>query len=143
MEHKQFLEKLSELAEWEVRKTGPNGCAKKPRKKKGEPVIEPTEEELDETVLEEDAAAIQALEQRNMSLAPVIVKIKHTPKMCEDCQNITVDRQTTRRLVDYPVIHWREKCNCGLHKNPITGKFDLESNQQLYDVFRKYLIGKE
>ena len=143
MEHKHFLEKLSELAEWEVRKTGPNGCAKKPRKKKDDLVAEPTDEELDAIALEEDEVIAKALEERNMSLAPVVVKIKHTPKVCEDCQNITIDRQTTRRLVDYPVIHWREKCNCGLHKNPITGKFDLETNQQLYDVFRKYLIDKE
>jgi hypothetical protein len=139
MEHKIFLQRLSELAEWELTKTGPNGCATKPRKKKVEVVTEDIEELLEGSEEQES----EELAKRNQLLSPRITKIKHQPKLCEDCNEVVEDRIVTKRVVTYPVIHWREKCNCGIHKNPNTGEFNLTNNQELQDAFRKYLISKE
>jgi hypothetical protein len=139
MEHKIFLQKLSEIVEWELVKTGPNGCAKKPRKKKEVAVTEDVEEDIDEI----DGLTVEQIEQRNQMLSPRITRFKNQSKLCEDCNEVVEGRLVTRRVVAYPIPHWREKCNCGIHKNPNTGEFNLTDNQELQDAFRKYLISKE
>jgi hypothetical protein len=140
MEHKLFLQRLSELAEWEPNKTGPNGCATKPRKKKVAVVTEDIDEEASADLDELEAKQVA---KRNELLSPVIIKLKNQSKFCEDCNEVVENRVLSIRVVPYPVPHWREKCNCGIHKNPNTGEFNVTNNQELQDAFRKYLISKE
>jgi hypothetical protein len=132
MDNNEFLQKLSELTEWEIPKVGPGGCSMHRKKA----VVEEVEldEDGEEIVFEEPIT-----KGPNTTMAPRIIKIKPQPRMCEDCHEIVDNRVTLRKVNFTPVMHWREKCNCGIHKDPNTGEFSLRTNQELQDAFRKYL----
>lgn len=137
MKQDEFLARLSELTEWEIPKVGPSGCALKPHRGRK------SQEEKEWEENEEEAIGLPIKTGPNETIPPKIVKIKNQCKLCEDCQEVVENRLRTKRQVDYPTRHWREKCSCGIHRNPNTGCWDLKNNQELQDAFRKYLLNKQ
>ena len=138
MDQNEFLQKLSELAEWEIPRVGASGGSMPQKKIK---VVE--EVDLDNDDDDEEAEVVEPeVKGPNVTIAPRITKIKPQPRMCEDCHEIVENRKTLRKMNFTPVTHWREKCNCGIYKDPNTGEFTLRNNQDLQDAFRKYLLNR-
>lgn len=137
MKQEEFLARLSELVEWTIPKVGPSGNPKikKPGRK--------SQEEIEWEENEEEALDLPLKTGPNETIPPIITKIKNQCKLCEDCNEVVENRVVTKRLLDWPARHWREKCSCGIHKDPNTGEFCLRNNQELQDAFRKYLLSKQ
>lgn len=72
---------------------------------------------------------------------PVLEKILHEPKQCEDCGRRVKDRRVEIKRSQFPEPHWREHCvNCSLWRNPETNKFDLNNmtlNRLIITLHRK------
>jgi len=134
MDDKLFKEKLSELTEWVYPKVADNG---------GGLERNPTKEEMAELIdelggLEElDLSEEEAQLKINDSIGPVVVKIKHPLKACEDCGQMVAGRVVQTKQYWTNRMHWRKKCaggGCGLYQNPMTGQFDVtgKQSQQLW-----------
>lgn len=134
MDQKEFLKRLSELVEWEIPTVGPNGQTSTRRSK----VKAISSEDYDWA---DDADIEFELEPDgpNATLGPRIIRIKNQMRACEDCDKIIDGRVVTKRRLDYPVMHWREKCSCGLHRDPNTGQFTLKDNVPIQTAWKKYL----
>ena len=137
MKQDEFLARLSELVEWEIPKVGPSGNAKPAKRGRK------SQEEIEWEENEEEALDLPLQSGPNTTIPPLVTKIKNQCKLCEDCGEICENRIVTKRLLDYPERHWRERCSCGIHKDPNTGTFTLRTNQELQDAFRKYLVSKQ
>jgi hypothetical protein len=129
MDDKLFKEKLSELTEWVYPRVADNG---------GGLERMPTKEEMAELVdelggLEElDLTEEEVQLKINDRLGPVVIKILHPLKACEDCGKMVAGRvlETKQYYTNRP--HWRKKCaggGCGLYENPMTGQFDVTGKQ--------------
>lgn len=133
MDQKEYLKRLSELVEWEIPTIGPKGKVSTTRSK----VKAISSEDIDWADEEEELELDP--DGPNATVPPRIVRFKNQLKACEDCDKIIDSRVVTKRKLDYPVTHWREKCSCGLHKDPNTGRFDLKDNIPIQSAWKKYL----
>lgn len=139
MNEKDFLDKLTELTEWEYPKIGPNGC-ESVVKKKGRRSIE--EIEWDEN--EEEMIGEEVVVSDNDTLPPKIVKLKPHVELCPDCGKLCENRIVESRMNHKPVVHWRTKCSvCKNYKDPFTGKFDMNDNIKMQSTFRSYCLKKQ
>ena len=133
MKEEDFLKRLSELAEWERPMTGPNGAKSLVKSKKN---IEPEYDEFGEEIEQE----LESESKINEGIGPVITKLKPLVSVCPDCNKICEGgRRVESKLMTNPVNHWRTKCiSCKSWKDPNTGKFNLNTNQDVQNAFRKY-----
>lgn len=110
MDHKEFIEKLQELAELEVVKEP------SPAKRKLEDVIA-VWRNGSEHIIED---------KENPTLAYKIKKIKYESVKCSDCNKKIKNRVVTTKRLTYPIIHWRNHCNnCNKAQDPRTGEYHL------------------
>ena len=133
MDQKEFLKRLSELVEWEIPTIGPKGKVSTTRSKVKAISSEDIDWDEEEPELELDP------DGPNSTVPPRIVRFKNQLRACDDCSKIIDSRVVTKRKLDYPVTHWREKCSCGLHKDPNTGQFNLKDNIPIQTAWKKYL----
>jgi len=75
---------------------------------------------------------------------PILAKVHHRPKPCEDCERIVCDRHQMFRyhnsVKHYP--HWRVTCrSCNLVCNPHSGRYDL-TPQQAQVIFNELYLKK-
>jgi len=134
MNEKQYLELLSQYAEWDK----PGNLAVNLEKSKAKPLPRPpsyTEAELAE-MSDEEAQAVYdqwvAYKESlpNETLAPRLLKVKHKPVPCEDCGKIVEGRRVEAKLCVTGHPHWRKTCKaCELTINPYTGVYDVPSHQ--------------
>jgi hypothetical protein len=111
MDQKLFLERLSELAELKAIKPAISAATRAP--------AEPEE-------IVRHGRSVFLTKKDNPSWAYEIKKLKTESKPCDHCGRKVKNQVITRRLVNYPEPHWREKCqSCLMTKNPETGDFDL------------------
>jgi hypothetical protein len=129
MDDKLFKQKLSELTEWVYPKVADNGggLERTPSKEEMALLIEELGglEELDLT-----AEEVQV--KINDSIGPVVVKVKHPLKACEDCGLMVAGRVVQIKQYHTNKLHWRKKCaggGCDMYQNPMTGKFDVTGKQ--------------
>lgn len=141
MKDQEFKEKLSQVAEWKIPKdnqeTSKNAKRKRGRKSKEELYQEEHEEVF-----------LDLFDGVNPTIAPLILKLKYNPTICEDCgkQCPTGCHKETKVYEANNKRHWRKRCvTCNLHENPYTKKYDLESskasivwNTWLKDVSKRY-----
>lgn len=152
MDEKEFLKRLSEVAEWHRPQTGPNGSPSisKGKEKKMPPHPGPiTEAELDEMSEHEVKVYYDKLiawreSQPNESVPPEILRIKVQSKNCEDCGRLCPEgRRVECKQHSTGRTHWREYCTtCELYKDPATGKFTLPklgSHQHFISFYRPKL----
>lgn len=154
MDEKEFLQKLSEVAEWHRPQTGPNGhpsvskgrLAKKIEKP--EPVTEQQLEEMSEDEVQDyyNRLVKWRESQPNNSVAPEITKLKCKPHGCEDCTRILEEsRRVERKIYESGSKHWRERCvNCGQYKNPLTNEYSISPKEvhQFFIQLHRPKLGK-
>lgn len=127
MDPKDFLEKLNEYAEVKPIKPPKNGGTREA-------------DEPEEIVRQGQSFIID--KDTNPSWALEVKKLKTKPRDCEYCDKTVVNQIVNKRLLTFPVLHWRETCNiCRMTKNPNTGKFDVEDNR-VNPVFSSYFYHK-
>lgn len=136
MDDKEFRQRLSEVAEWKIPKTEQEQTIGAKRRR-GRKSNEERYMELREEIFQ------QEFDGHNPTIAPMLIRIKHTPITCDDCGELCNNgRQKEKKLYETggkKNSHWRERCiTCNRSKNPFTGKFDL-SAQQASAVWTSYL----
>jgi hypothetical protein len=137
MDENLFRAKLTEVAEWDIPLVSSGGADKKPTDRRRGPK---SYEELEWEDNEEDSIGKEIKTGPNDSVPPRILKIKHEPKACEDCDRVVTDRVVEIRIVSNPKPHLREKCNaCRKTRNPFTNEFDLEGFSS-GNVFKSYAL---
>lgn len=75
----------------------------------------------------------------NASVPPILRKILHTKRRCEDCPRTVKNRVVEAHMVFYPVRHWLQKCTkCDVFLNHRTGRYELSwqtaHSQTLTDI---------
>ena len=66
----------------------------------------------------------------------VIKKLKHPPKVCEDCGKIVSNRIIALTANKLPYPHWKEGCKaCDRWRDPRTGKFTAKANE-ITNIYR-------
>lgn len=127
MNDEEFKQKLSEVAEWKIPDT-PRETSLNAKKKRGRKSNEDEYMELREEIFYEEFGGV------NPTYPPMLLKVKCQPTICGDCGR-TCENGCHKEKKLYETgkgkkRNWRERCvTCGLHKNPFTGKFELNSNQ--------------
>ena len=112
MDHKEFIERLSELADIKVTKAPTNS---------GESIAR-----LEPVFVERNGKVIEILPTNNPTWNIVVKKLKPIIKECEDCGKLVKDRRVNKSMYTFPKSHWRKNCNgCLRTQNPETGKFDI------------------
>jgi hypothetical protein len=137
MNNDEFLKRLSEVSEW----CRPTITQADPRRgRRGRKSYEEIEWEENE----EEALGEEIHMGPNETIPPMLTKIKHEVKNCEDCGRLCQGRRVEMRMCSYPRDHFRQHCKfCGLTKNPLTGKFDLKQGVELQNTFKKYWYNLE
>lgn len=132
MKQEEFLQRLSEVAEW----CRPTITQADPRRnKRGRKSLEELEWEENEA----EALGEEVRSGPNETIPPMVTRIKHQPIDCPDCGKTVKGRCVQFRQCSYPVEHFRQHCKaCDLWRNPFTGQFDLEQGSQLQNTFRNY-----
>lgn len=138
MDEKEFLERLSEVAEWTRPKIG-RADPRRPKRPGRR-----TREEIDWDLNEEAMEGEEIQTGPNLTVAPQLTKLKPVINICDDCGRQCENRRVEIRLCGYPQDHFRHHCKaCGLTKNPFTGRFDLEQGIELQNIFRKYWYNRQ
>jgi hypothetical protein len=66
----------------------------------------------------------------NPSWPVEVKKLKRAARPCDYCENIVKNQTFSKRILTYPVKHWRESCDvCSMTKNPTTGEFDIPNSR--------------
>lgn len=132
MDNEQFLQKLTELADWHRPQVGPSGGTSVLKRKVGpKPQFSSLDEPEEEEVLGADGP--------NETVGPVICELKSATRPCEDCGKTVKDRRVLCRYHDDIVPHWREQCrSCMAYRDPFTGEFTLKGTQNVWNTFKKY-----
>lgn len=128
MEHKKFIETLSQLAEIAPTKppVGPS------IRKATQP--ESVWRQGQELVIDH---------KKNSTLGVKVKRIKHKPQVCEDCHLVVVNRVVNKKIYQYPQRHWRESCeNCRKTRNPETGVFDVDTEKS-QPVFITFFLNRD
>lgn len=121
MDNEQFLKRLTELAEWEYPKIGPNGC-ESVVKKRGRK----SQEEQEWEANEEEMIGEEVVVSDNDTLPPRITKLKPHVELCPDCGETVLDRTVAIKKCYTNKPHWRQQCvTCKKHRDPRTGEFCL------------------
>jgi hypothetical protein len=126
MDKQELLQKLSEVAEWQMPKLTPSDIkiSKQRGRGKGRPSNEDKYQEEHEEVF------LDLFQGINPTMSPELVKVKIKSKDCEDC-GIHLAEGRQMQIKFYPatpghIAHRRERCmNCKQYKDPYTGRFEL------------------
>ena len=127
MEQEEFIKFLQQHAELTVKRVA------------GVPSRQPTEPETVyrngyEFVVDKTNNPTQQLE---------IKRLKHRPRVCEDCRLVVENRVVSKKVYQYPERHWRESCQpCGRTRNPLTGEFDVETEKS-QPVFITFFLNRD
>lgn len=115
MDHKDFINKLSEYAELKAIRP-PITCSVR-QAPEPDTVFRGGQEWLIDT-------------KENPTLNIGIKRLKSQPRACEDCGLVVKDRVVTQTVYLFPKKHWRIACSgCRKVKNPETGDFDIEARR--------------
>jgi hypothetical protein len=110
MDNEEFLSRLTELAELQVIK-----------------VAGPAQRKPDEhLIVWRNGQEYEIDDKANPTLYYRIKKIKNNVRKCEDCGRRVKERIVTKKLLSFPVVHWRQSCNtCKMYQHPETGDYCL------------------
>lgn len=111
MDPKEFKQKLEQFAELEVIK-----ARVLPQRSPEETVS--VWRNGEEVVIEDD---------NNHTLMYRVKALKQEPRACEDCGKIVLNRVVVKKLLSFPIKHWRNHCNnCNSTQDPRTGQYKLK-----------------
>lgn len=119
MDDEEFKRRLSEVAEWHIPTDADKPYAKTKRKKRNEQLVEMVGEDGDEEVIADTGP--------NLTIPPIITKLKIQGCWCEDCGKYCENgRQTEKKIYKTGKTHWRERCvTCKMFKHPVSGEYTM------------------
>jgi len=138
MKREEFLRKLSEVADWHIPKL--EMPARDWAYMKNKACTENNED--DDNDQEQDTTTMALATGRNPTAAPELLGLKNQSRACEDCgTTCTKGRVTEKIRYEYQgQAIWRERCrNCGMSKDPFTGKFDVDP-LDMTNKYRQWLL---
>lgn len=92
-----------------------------------------SEDEIDEALDEIVHDSRMVVNGVNVTIPKTIKAIKHQPKPCElGCGQMVINQKIEKRLSDYPIKHWKTKCNnCQYYLHPeghlVRGTHDISA----------------
>lgn len=133
MDKKDFNTWLSQIAEWKQIRIEPEGKTGKRGRRTLEEMYQDSSEE---DFLEQHPDGI------NPSIPPVLVKLKTTPCVCDDCGCVKQGRLVEYKKYTYPEQHWRAFCTaCQKWQDPETKEFSVTKTGVTF-AFRKWFAKK-
>ena len=138
MDHDEFLRKLSQVAEWQIPKLEMPKRDWNYLKKHAD--IENNEDDDDDE--EQDTTTLALVTGCNPTAAPELLGLKHQARTCEDCGTTCAKGRVTEKIrYEYQgQAIWRERCrNCGMSKDPFTGKFDVDPHA-MSNKYRQWIF---
>jgi len=66
-------------------------------------------------------------DDNNPTLTYKVKSLKQESQPCDDCGKIVLNRVVVKKLLTYPIKHWRNHCNnCNSTQDPRTGEYRLK-----------------
>jgi len=138
MDRDEFLKKLEEVAEYYIPDTWEDTVLERTRKINQRRRQDQYDDD-DNDFLHSDNDCQEPLIERQFP--PVLTKVKKQSQNCDDCNRHCPDgREIDVKIHEHHGQRiWRQRCvNCGLYKNPDSGKFDLNS-REVHLALSKYI----
>jgi hypothetical protein len=111
MDSKEFKQRLEEFAELEIIK-----ARALPQRSPEETVT--VWRNGEQVAIEDD---------NNPTLMYRVKKLKQDKTACVDCGKLVVNRVVVKKLLTFPIRHWRNHCNhCNSTQDPRTGEYKLK-----------------
>jgi hypothetical protein len=126
MDQKEFIHRLSEIAEVKIDKQPVSSGAQTNR-------LEPIQ-------LERQGKIVEITSKENPTWGVVVKRLKPIVKPCEDCGEVVKDRRVQSTMYSYPKAHWRKNCvQCRKTQDPETKQFTIptQSAQLYFTAFLK------